>query len=157
MCQLLGDFLRDSLTVGRESRIPLSREIALAEQYLRIEQVRFGARLAVQTSCDPACESVRVPPLILQPLVENAVRHGVATRLDGGTITIAARKSGVGVLVAIDNPRDEDSARRGTGFGQDIVRRRLVAMFGDRAALAVDAAADRYHVSLTVPAMAETV
>jgi two-component system, LytTR family, sensor histidine kinase AlgZ len=152
MCQLLGDFLRDSLTVGREPRIPLAREVGLAEQYLRIEQVRFGGRLTIQAACDVADQATLVPPLILQPLVENAVRHGVATRLDGGTVAIATKRLGDRIVVTVDNPRDEDGSRRGTGFGQDIVRRRLAATFGDLAALAVETTPETYRVTVTMPA-----
>jgi two-component system, LytTR family, sensor histidine kinase AlgZ len=151
MCGLLGDFLRDSLHLGGAARIPLAREVALAEQYLKIEQVRFGSRLTVRALVSADSAEVPVPSLILQPLVENAVRHGIATRLDGGTIELDARRMGERVVVAVSNPRDPDLARRGTGFGQDIVRRRLEAAFGDRAALAVEAAPEHYRVSLTIP------
>jgi signal transduction histidine kinase len=151
MCQLLADFLRESLTLGGEGRISLERETALAGRYLEIEHVRFGQRLTVRMQVAPDAAVVPVPPLILQPLVENAVRHGIATRLDGGTIEIAADRIGPRVVVSVANPRDEEGSRRGTGFGLQIVRRRLLASFGDRAALAVEAAPDRYRVSLTIP------
>lgn len=151
MCQLLGEFLRDSLNLGGAVRIPLAREVALAEQYLKVEQVRFGSRLTVRASVSGESAGVPVPPLILQPLVENAVRHGIATRLDGGLIELDARKVGERVVVAVSNPRDPDTVKRGTGFGQEIVRRRLEAAFGERAALAVEAAPERYRVSLTIP------
>ncbi len=151
MCQLLGDFLRDSLTLGGASRVTLGREVALVEQYLGIEQVRFGARLRLQTSIGRDAADVPVPPLILQPLVENAVRHGVATRLDGGLIEIDAARTGERAVIVVSNPRDPDAGRRGTGLGLDIVRRRLAAAFGDRAALAVEAVPDRYRVSVTIP------
>jgi two-component system, LytTR family, sensor histidine kinase AlgZ len=151
MCQLLADFLRDSLTLGGSRRIPLAREVGLAEQYLRVEQVRFGQRLAVETSVDADCADVPVPPLILQPLVENAVRHGIATRLEGGVVEIAVRRAGDRAVVVVRNPRDVEGSRRGTGFGMEIVRRRLAATFGDRASLAVEAAPETYRVSLTVP------
>jgi hypothetical protein len=151
MCQLLGDFLRDSLTLGTSARIPLGREVALAEQYLRIEQIRFGQRLDVRTEVRPPSDRVPVPPLLLQPLVENAVRHGVATRLEGGRIEIVAHQAGPRAVVTVTNPRDEDGSRRGTGFGLDIVRRRLRASFGDDAAIAVEPSADGYRVTLTLP------
>jgi LytS/YehU family sensor histidine kinase len=152
MCQMLGDFLRDSLTLGSELRIPLSREVALAEQYLKVEQVRFGDRLIVRAAVSPGGTSVPVPPLILQPLVENAVRHGVATRLDGGLIEIAASRAGERAVVVVTNPRDPDLGRPGTGFGLDIVRRRLSATFGDRAALAIEPMPESYRVVVTMPA-----
>ena len=152
MCQMLGDFLRDSLVLGRADRIPLGREVALAEQYLRIEQVRFGPRLTVRFEVSPDAADAPVPPLLLQPLVENAVGHGISTLVAGGTVDVRASRAGGAVLVVVANPRDLDGARRGTGFGLDIVRRRLAAAFGDAGALAVEATAESYRVMVTVPA-----
>jgi two-component system sensor histidine kinase AlgZ len=151
MCRLLADFLRDSLTLGGVTRVTIGRAIALAEQYLRIEQVRFGRRLDVRSSVAADAGAIAVPPLILQPLVENAVRHGIATRLDGGTIEIAASRAGERAVIIVTNPRDADAARHGTGFGLEIVRRRLAASFGDRAALAIEPAPEAYRVLVTIP------
>lgn len=151
MCQLLGEFLRESLQVGSSARIPLAREVALVRQYLHIEQVRFGARLDVVLELAPAAADASVPPLLLQPLVENAVRHGVATRLDGGTVAIATRRVGDRIVVTVSNPRDADARRGGTGLGLSNVRRRLAAAFGDAGALSVEAAPDAYRVSVTFP------
>lgn len=150
MTRRLADFLRESLTLGAVPRITLARELALTEQYLEIERVRFGARLQVRITSvvDP---HVGVPPLLLQPLVENAVRHGIATCLDGGVIAVHAETRGGVVWLTVTNPRDPDAGRRGTGFGMGIVRRRLHAAFGDRAALAVEPSEDGYRVSLTWP------
>jgi len=151
MCQRLADFLRDSLSLGATDRISLGREVALAEQYLKVEQVRFGRRLQVATVVSPDGAGVMVPPLILQPLVENAVRHGVATQLEGGRIEIAARRAGSQAVVVVTNPRDPDLSRRGTGFGLDIVRRRLYASFGDRAALNIAPGPESFEVTMIVP------
>ena len=117
MCQRLADFLRDSLSLGATDRISLGREIALAEQYLKVEQVRFGRRLEVTTTVSPDGAGVMVPPLILQPLVENAVRHGVATQVEGGRIEIAVRRAGSQAVVVVTNPRDPDGSRP-CGFGR---------------------------------------
>lgn len=151
MCQLLGEFLRDSLRVGSSARMPLARELALVEQYLRIEQVRFGARLRIELLVAPETALASVPPLLLQPLVENAVRHGVATRLDGGTVSLTTRRSGDRVVIVVSNPRDADAQRGGTGFGLDIVRRRLRAAWGEAAALAIESAPESFQVSVTLP------
>lgn len=151
MCQRLGDFLRDSLSVGRAARIPLGREIALARQYLDVEQVRFGRRLTISAEIADDAVDIPVPPLILQPLVENAVRHGIATLVDGGAIGIEARRSGQHAIVLISNPCDPDRKTRGTGFGLDIVRRRLEAGFSGRAALVVEGSEALYRVSVTLP------
>ncbi len=151
MCQMLADFLRDSLVLGRSERIALGREVALAEQYLRIEQVRFGARLTASVDIAPEVAHVPVPPLLLQPLVENAVGHGISTLVEGGCVEIRASLVGGQLVVRVRNPRDEDGGRRGTGFGLDIVRRRLVTAAGRQAALSVEAAPDSYVVTLTMP------
>lgn len=151
MCLRLAEFLRDSLTLGREARITLAREVALAEQYLGVERVRFGARLAVQAAVAADAAGAPVPPLILQPLVENAVRHGVATLLDGGEVVIDARRAGTRIFVVVTNPYDADERRGGTGLGMDIVRRRLAAAFGEAAAISAEAADGRYRVSVTMP------
>ena len=150
MTKRLADFLRESLTLGAVPRITLTRELALTGQYLEIERVRFGDRLrvVVESSVDG---DAAVPPLLLQPLVENAVRHGIATCLEGGVVEIHAETRGSLVWLTVSNPRDPDGGRRGTGFGMDIVRRRLHAAFGDRAALAVEATDTAYRVSLTWP------
>jgi signal transduction histidine kinase len=152
MCQLLADFLRDSLTLGASARISLGREVALAEQYLHVEQVRFGRRLALHSSVTDDSARLLVPPLILQPLVENAVRHGIATCVQGGTIEISARRAGDRAVIDIRNPCDIDGGRRGTGFGLNIVRRRLGASFGSDAALTVTPETTSYRVSITLPA-----
>jgi len=151
MCLRLAEFLRDSLTLGGEQRITLGREVGLAEQYLSVERVRFGPRLQVTTVIAPDAASITVPPLILQPLVENAVRHGVATLLEGGEVRIEASVAGPRALIAVSNPYDPDVRRRGTGFGMDIVRRRLAATFGANAALTIEARDGRYRAALTVP------
>lgn len=152
MCQLLGDFLRDSLSLGSVARIPLGREVALATQYLRIEQIRFGQRLQVEVVVAPEAEALAVPPLILQPLVENAVRHGIATRVDGGVIGVTGSRAGARTVVVVSNPRDPDGGRRGTGFGLDIVRRRLARSFGEAAAVAVEPSPEAFRVTVTMPA-----
>ncbi len=152
MTRRLADFLRESLTLGAVPRISLERELALTAQYLEIERVRFGDRLRVRLDSS-ADGRAAVPPLLLQPLVENAVRHGIATCLDGGEVAIQAEMRGPLVWLTVTNPRDLDGGRpgRSTGFGLDIVRRRLSGAFGDRAALAVTPADDSYRVSVTFP------
>ena len=156
MCLRLAEFLRDSLTLGGAAKIPFAREVALAEQYLGVERVRFGSRLAVELNVADGAAEIGVPPLILQPLVENAVRHGVATLLEGGVIQIDAVITGPRLFVVVSNPYDPDARRRGTGLGLDNVRRRLAATFGDRAAVAAEAADGRYRVSLTIPVEQES-
>jgi hypothetical protein len=151
MCRRIGDFLRDSLRLGQSPRISLDRELALARQYLEVEQVRFGSRLRVRVESGDQLGLAAIPPLLLQPLVENAVRHGIATRLDGGEIAVVGRRTGDRVLVVVENPFDADRARRGTGFGQQLVRRRLEASYAGRATMTVESSRERFRVTLTLP------
>jgi LytS/YehU family sensor histidine kinase len=99
----------------------------------------------------PGAEALLVPPLIVQPLVENAVRHGIATLIEGGVVSLSAARAGDRAVVTVVNPRDPDGGRRGTGFGLDIVRRRLARSFGGAAALAIEPSGDGYRVTMTMP------
>lgn len=151
MCVMLSEYLRSSSRLGGQDLIRLADELGLALQYLDIEKVRFGARLSVEANWDPALGACLVPPLMLQPLVENAVTHGIANVLDGGSITIAVSHAGDSLVLTIDNPRDADVRRPQTGFGLQNVRRRLEAHYGNRARLDVRETPDQYSVRVTLP------
>ena len=153
MCIELAEFLRRTLMLGQRERIPLAEELDLAEGYLRVEQVRFGSRLRVEREVDETALASPVPPLLLQPLVENAVRHGIAQTLEGGTIKIAAKRDGSRLHVSVSNPRDPDGrARPGAGVGLRNVAGRLATLFGTEARLDAIAGGDSYLVELDLPA-----
>ncbi len=133
MCALLSDFLRTTLGLSGKAEIPLSEEIALARRYLAVERVRFGDRLGVAEDLDPAADDALVPPLLLQPLVENAVKHGIAGRLDGGTLTLVTKRFGDRVSIVVENPADDETGGArppGTGLGLANVARRVEASWG---------------------------
>jgi hypothetical protein len=88
MCVGLGDFLRSTVRLGQRAFIPLDDELGLIDAYLGIEQVRFGGRLTVERDIDPRARSCVVPPLVLHPIVENAITHGIAHLVDGGRLAI---------------------------------------------------------------------
>ena len=104
MAQRLADFFRLILRLGALERITLGEEIDLVQRYLAIEKVRFGERLTININVDDAAAKCLVPPLLLQPLVENAVRHGVASMVEGGTIDIVATLENHMLRIVIDNP-----------------------------------------------------
>jgi hypothetical protein len=152
MCLLLAEFLRESLALGAEDRITLSRELALVDRFLAIERVRFGARLETHISAGDAGACL-VPPLLLQPLVENAVTHGIAHLIDGGRISVSATRSGSVLRIAAENPCDPDRPRRaGTGLGLANVRQRLRSLHGSDASLAAGEDNGTWRVELTMPA-----
>ena len=153
MCERLGDFLRRTLALGARDSVSLSEELELVERYLGIEQVRFGERLRVERAIDPDAADCRVPPLLLQPLVENAIKHGIQDMLEGGAVRIEARLDESLLRIVVENPIDPDApARRGEGVGLDNVRRRLAAFGAREAHLRSERQGDRFRVTLILPA-----
>ena len=131
MAQRMADFFRQTLRVAPLERIPLEQELELVSRYLAIEQVRFGPRLQVRMNIEDAARSVAVPPLLLQPLVENAVRHGIASMVEGGSVDVAATRSEGTVKIRIANPADPERAQnRGEGIGLANARGRVGALAG---------------------------
>lgn len=152
MCIRLSEFLRSTLALGEKMTIPLSAELALANSYLGVERVRFGPRLAVAKDIDPGCEDCLVPPLILQPLIENAVKHGVGGLLEGGTVTLRAERDGQYLRVKVENEFDADSpAKAGQGIGLRNVRGRLHARYGETARLYADRHGDVFSAEIVLP------
>jgi two-component system sensor histidine kinase AlgZ len=152
MTILLGDFLRESLALGALDRIPLAKELALVEKYLEVERVRLGDRLQVRVSPGEGGECV-VPPLLLQPLVENAVKHGVSHVIDGGIVSIAASCSPSRLTITIENPADADRPRKpGTRMGLNNVRDRLRTLYGSEAAIRWEEQGGRWRVEVGLPA-----
>jgi len=152
MCVRLAEFLRSSLGLGGRDSVPLGEEVALARSYLEVEQVRFGERLRVDEDIEPACEGCAIPALLLQPLVENAVKHGIAGMVQGGAIRLAARRRGVEVSVTVENAFDpEMPAPRNLGLGLQHVRRRLQIRYGDDGTLDAGASQSIYRVVLRFP------
>jgi hypothetical protein len=155
LCVRMADFLRRSLTVGSRETIPLAEELDLAVQLLSIERVRFGERLSHTVVADEAARACAVPPLLLQPLVENAVTHGIAQTIEGGEIRIEAERRGPELRITISNPRDTDApGRKGTGIGLQNVRRRLLALHKDDADVRVLPGDTSFRVELRLPARA---
>ncbi|MEO8597182.1 MAG: histidine kinase [Candidatus Solibacter sp.] len=152
MCIRLSEFLRSSLGLGERDSVPLSEELALARSYLEVEQVRFGARLQFSEQVEDDCRQCPVPVLLLQPLVENAVKHGVAGLVEGGAIRLSVERAGAQVRLTVENAFDPEStppARLGVGLAQ--VRRRLELRYGAAAAMETVAADGIYRVELRFP------
>jgi sensor histidine kinase YesM len=156
MTNRLSTFLRASLNADPTELIPLDEELALTEEYLDIESVRFGERLSIHVDCaDEACDAL-VPSFLVQPLVENAVKHGVARSRAPVEIRIHAMMEGGALRIEVANcivpaEADEDSAGANGGVGLDNVRRRLEAVFGKRATLSAGEAGGRFVATIRIP------
>nr|WP_315396099.1 histidine kinase [uncultured Duganella sp.] len=152
----LADFFRRSLGMEAHKKVTLGEEMALIRHFLAIEQVRFGQRLRVEEALEDAALACLVPPMIIQPLVENAVKHGIRNLPEGGTIRVGARRAGSMLHIRVDNPVDADMPARaaGNGIGLANVRQRLAGAYKHEAAIHWGPAGDgqAFGVEITMPA-----
>jgi two-component system sensor histidine kinase AlgZ len=151
MCIRLADFLRISLRLGERESIPFQEEMELTRMYLDVEQVRFGSRLRLAEDVDVACADCQIPALLIQPLVENAVKHGIALIDEGGEISMLGRCERDVLRFTIENPFDPDAPATRSGIGLENVRQRLEARYGNAARMEIQAEARIYRVTLTLP------
>ncbi len=132
----------------------LGEELALIERYLAIEQLRLGARLRVRRELDDLPADFPLPRLLLQPLVENAVRHGIQPLREGGEVILRGRREGRGIRIEIINPLPPTPAEPGTGHGLDSVRQRSAYRYGPHALVQAGPQGDRFVVLLQLPGAA---
>jgi sensor histidine kinase YesM len=153
MCLLLADFLRMTLRLGEKVQIPLEQEMELLEKFLAIEKVRFASRLTMEVSVEEEAKRCLVPALLLQPLVENAVAHGIAKLTDGGTVKLHAANHGNQLTITVENSMDPDApADRKGGMGLKNVRARLEARYGKEATVRATAEEETFRVNISLPA-----
>jgi LytS/YehU family sensor histidine kinase len=152
----LGELLRQVLNSSTLQEVPLADELALVRGYVEIEQMRLGDRLRVQWEIDPEELQARVPSLILQPLVENAIQHGIAATGQAGVVTIRARRHGGFLQLQVHDTGpgiNQAAPARAEGIGLSNTRARLERLYGDRQSLDLDAHAG-WLVSMRIPAVA---
>ena len=152
----LADIFRGSMRRA-DQLIALADELQLARQYLDMEKRRLGDRLQVDWRVDELPAGAAVLPLILQPLLENAVGHGVQSRPEGGKISVYGRSEGHQVVITIGNPvAPEGSATAGNGMALRNIRERLALAFGSRASLLTNRDRERFYAVLSVPHVQHT-
>lgn len=150
----LSDFFRASLSSDPHADVPLADEVALQRLYIEIEQIRFPDRLSSEFDIAPALEKVLVPSLILQPLIENSLKHAVHPDGSPTHLRVQARQRGRQVIVEVTDNGPGRSAAPGTGIGLANVRERLITRFGDKAGLETESIAGRgFLVRLRLPAV----
>ncbi len=150
MLEDLSELFRHALADPAES-VTLAQEIALAQRYLAIEEVRFGERLRVEWSLDPHAGQARLPPLLLQPLVENAIRHGVEPSATGAQVKISTLRRGSVVVVKVSNSMPGGSGERGNGLALVNVRERLLLLHDMQARFQTVCKDGVYQVRLEIP------
>ena len=156
---LLSAVLRRTLTSGRDATHSLADELDLVEAYLEIETMRFRARLQARVEATPEARATAVPALMVQSLVENAVKHGVAQRRAGGEVAVSASVADGDLVVTVTNPLPVASngvEPEGTGTGLANARERLALAYGDRADLSLHLGPDVAVARLALPAVPVT-
>ena len=149
----LAQFFRQTLALADKDKIALATEFALCESFLAVEKIRFGAKLQSNMEAGEEEMQALIPPMILQPLLENAIKHGIRTLAEGGMIDARVRQQNGWLHIDVENPMDPDgSTQQGTGTGLENICRRCAALYGERARVQWGGnTPGRFAVSLTLP------
>ncbi|MGZ3863208.1 MAG: sensor histidine kinase [Bacteroidia bacterium] len=153
MIQQLSEFLRGTLKKDDQQMRPLKDELTHLQLYLDIEKVRFGHRLKTEIHCDEKAAALLLPPLLLQPIMENAIKFGLYDTIGEITIKLIAKAEGNDLKIEISNPFDQQTAqpRQGTGFGLSSVQRRLYLLFSRNDLLHVKSADNLFTTTVKIP------
>ncbi len=151
----LSNTLRNSLTLSRQNTIPLREELAVIEDHLALERIRLEERLTTDIQVQEAVKECSIPPLLVQSLVENGIKHGVSKIPGGGILRLKAWGEGGAWYIEVENPippeKEEAKASSGTGTGLENARKRLELLFGDRASLRREEDEDTVRTLIELP------
>ena len=147
----LSDLFRYTLKSAEKNIVSVAEELDIVRTYLEIEKVRFGERLHYDISCDDAVRDFMIPALIIEPLVENSIKHGLASQVQGGNIAVEVKKSGGNCLISvIDDGKGVDGLDTSNGFGLRSVEERLQLRYGTKSSLRLEPG-ERTHFLITIP------
>jgi two-component system, LytTR family, sensor histidine kinase AlgZ len=156
LLERLAAVFRYALDAGRRDSVELADEIAAVTAYLEVEALRLGSRLRWHLDRGPDLDGVRVPPLVLQPLVENAIRHGAGGRIGATEVNVSARRAGDDIVLAVEDRGVDGAAATAVGGGAGTaladLRARLELVYAGRARLAVGAADAGWRAEIVLPA-----
>ena len=157
MIQQLSDFLRGTLKNEAQQWVTLKEELGYLQLYLDIEKVRFGYRLQTTINCDEDTLQMRLPSLLLQPLVENAIKFGLYDTIGEVEIIVTAKNNNNLLEVTVQNPYDESTAvpLKGTGFGLASIKKRLLLLYGRQDLLQVKKEAEQFITTVNIPQTGE--
>ncbi|NDK56534.1 sensor histidine kinase [Pontibacter fetidus] len=153
MVQQLSDFLRGTLRKENQQQVTLTDELQQLELYLAIEKVRFGHRLQTIVEVLDDARNLKLPALLLQPIVENAIKFGLYGTTSDTTITIKAFRADANLVITIENPFDTDAAQtqEGTGFGLSSVQRRLYLLYARPDLVQTQQHENQFTTTVTIP------
>lgn len=152
MVQQLSDFLRGTIRKEEHQWVTLKEELQYLELYLDIEKVRFGHRLSTKIECDASLDELKLPALLLQPIMENAIKFGLYDTVDEIEISLNAAKEENNLVITVTNPFDpETSAPKGTGFGLQSVHRRLYLLFARNDLVSTEAKENIFTTTIKIP------
>jgi sensor histidine kinase YesM len=152
MVQQLSDFLRGTIKKEEHQWVTLKEELQYLQLYLDIEKVRFGHRLSTKIECDASLDDLKLPALLLQPVMENAIKFGLYDTVDDIEIVLKAVKEENNLVITVKNPFDpETSAPKGTGFGLQSVHRRLYLLFARNDLVSTEATENIYTTTIKIP------
>jgi two-component system, LytTR family, sensor kinase len=158
MVQQLSDFLRGTIKKEETQWVTLQEELQYLQLYLDIEKVRFGNRLATESEIDEGTEQLKLPALLLQPIVENAIKFGLYDTTADTVIRIYAAKEENNLVIRVLNPFDPEtsSPKQGTGFGLQSIQRRLYLLFARTDLLTTSAKENIFTTVVKIPQVSDT-
>jgi sensor histidine kinase YesM len=153
MIQQLSDFLRGTVKKEEQQWVPLEEEFTQLQLYLDIEKVRFGHRLFTEINRDETAKECKIPALLLQPVVENAIKFGLYDTMGDVRICIHATRDNNDLVITIENPFDPEtsSPKQGTGFGLNSVQRRLYLLFARNDLLHTNSTGNKFKTTVKIP------
>ena len=152
MVQQLSDFLRGTIKKEEHQWVTLKEELQYLELYLDIEKVRFGHRLSTKIECDASLDDLKLPALLLQPVMENAIKFGLYDTVDDIEIGLKAEREENNLVITVTNPFDpETSAPKGTGFGLQSVHRRLYLLFARNDLVSTEVKENIFTTTIKIP------
>ncbi|NNC83138.1 MAG: histidine kinase [Flavobacteriales bacterium] len=148
----LSNILRSSLMAGRQNLVTIRDELNLVKDHLDLEEIRYEERLKVTYEVDERLLDLKIPPMMIQMLVENAIKHGISRLQEGGTLHIEIRESDNKIIVSVENSGDLGSKKRGTGIGLENLKRRLNILYKDEASFLIQQKPEKkVKATLTLP------
>lgn len=151
----LANFFRHSLALSDKKFVTVEDELKLCDYFLSIEKIRFGEKLQVNMQIENNANAALLPPMLLQPLIENAIKHGIRNLVDGGTISCMIKVNAAWLHIAINNPVDSEitanPSNLGSGTGLKNIQSRLIRYYGDKCRFAWRKTAQHFEIEMTLP------